>query len=343
MNNEQDFLEGMFSTVPPVVEQTDPTHANLDEPRYEDTPEPVEQEPIEYEEETPDDTLMGYVDFLKQNNLVTIPEDLEFSGQPDQLQKIFEYTKETQAAAAVDKIFNALPEDFKPLLDYALRGGQSLTDFLDAYGRDPLESVDLTKAEDQRKIIAQHYKATSNYTDEKINRLVSLINDEDDLRIEAEDCYKELSVLREEEQKQLLLRTEQQVRDNELRVQEQTLALTRAVESTNTIHPQRKQKVRSFFFDPISVEGNTTTGFNYAVQSILSNPEHQAQLADILLEYDPAKGFSSERLEKRAKTRATESFQALLEKTLNPKQAQRASSSKTPNSTSLDWDNYLKQ
>lgn len=351
MNTELDFLEGMFSTAAVVETPTEPTHADLDNPL---TPDPIVDPVVppadnlhddlgDDSDEDVDDTLVGYVEFLKQNDLVVIPEDLEFTGQPDQLQKIFEHTKASQAASAVDNLFNALPDDFKPLLDYALKGGKSLTDFLDVYGNDPLATADLTKVEDQRKIIAQHYKATSNYSDEKINRLVSLITDEDDLRVEAEDCYRELTDIRAREQADLITRAEEAAKEQERKVQEQTMALATAVETTTTIHPQRKQKVRSFFFDPVNVGGKTTTGFNYAVQSILSNPEHQAQLADILLEYDPNKGFSSERLERKSKSRATESFQALLDKTLNPKQAQRASSSTNPKSTSLDWENYLKQ
>lgn len=351
MNTSDDFLAAMFegATSSQIDTPVDPGFSTLDNLHIPPTDDDGADDTEDSVDNTPDappivdDVLVGYVDFLKQNDLIEIPEDLQFTGSSEELQKIFEHTKATKEAAAVDKIFQALPEDFKPLLDYALKGGASLDEFLSVYGKDPLQNIDLTKIEDQRKVIAQHYKATSNYSDEKIARLVSLITDEDDIRIEAEDCFKDLAQMRQEDQKNLLVRTEAAKVAAIEAAEEKTTALVRAVETTTAIHPQRKQKVRSFFFDPISVAGNNTTGFNYAIQSILANPEHQAQLADILLEYNPSSGFSAERFEKRAKTKAADQFQDLLNKTLNPKQAQRASTSKTPNSNKLDWETYLKQ
>jgi len=347
MNTQDDFLAEMFAgtTASTIDTPQEPQFSTIDNiHKEEEHKEEVESTEPEHEEvEVVDEVLVGYVDFLKQNDLIEIPEDLQFTGTSEELQKIFEHTKAAKEAAAVDKIFQALPEDFKPLLDYALKGGSSLDEFLSVYGADPLQNVDLTKVEDQRKVIAQHYKATSNYTDEKIARLVSLITDEDDLKIEAEDCFKELTEMRLEDQKNLLIQTEQARAAAQAQAEAQTMALAKAVETTTAIHPQRKQKVRSFFFDPVNIAGNNTTGFNYAIQSILANPEHQAQLADILLEYNPNSGFSTERFEKRAKTKATDQFHELLNKTLNPKQAQRASTSKSPNSNKLDWETYLKQ
>jgi hypothetical protein len=350
MNNESDFLAEMFAGREPInldpKETTDPSNIDF---KSSDTPP---QEDEEQEEFTPpddaedslesDDITVSYVDFLKQNDLVVIPEDLQFSGKPEELEKIFEHTKTTRQAEAVDKIFNALPEDFKPLFDYALAGGTSLNDFMSVYAKDPLSNIDLTKVEDQRKIVAEHYRATTEYSDEKINRLVSLITDEDDLKLEAEDAYKELGIIREKEKTALIEQTAAQREADRQRVEAQTLALSKAVDTTTSIHAQRKHKVKSFFFDPVNIGGSTTTGFNHAVQSILANPEHQAQLADILLEYDATAGFSGERFERKFRTKATGSFQEALEKALNPKQAQRASTQKTPNSSNFDWETYSK-
>lgn len=351
MTQDNDFLAEMFGRET-VIENAEPQGAPVDldhlPPSETDELENEDEEVFEDEEGAlqedllPEDITIGYVEFLKQNNLIVLPEDLEFTGKPEDLEKIFEHTKVAREEEAIDKVFSALPEDFKPLFDYALAGGTSLKDYLSVHINDGVNDLDLTKVEDQKKIIARHYKATTEFNDEKINRLVSLISDEDDLRLEAEECYRELSTIKEAEKVALLEQAQRDRESAKQKAEQQTLALTKAVDTTSTIHPQRKQKVRSFFFDPINVEGNTTTGFNYAVQSILANPEHQAQLADILLEYNPASGFSGERLEKRFKSRAASSFQETLEKALNPKRAQKASNQKSPNSSNFDWETYSK-
>lgn len=337
-SQSDDFLEGMFAEQgkPTTLPDTEIEENDIDQDL------PITDDAPKAEEVTDDTPIKNYVDFLQQNELIEIPEGLEFSGKPEELEQIFEHTKATQVARAVDKVFETLPDSFKPLFDYALRGGSSIADYMKVHNNE-LESLNLENEDDQRKVLYQYYKKTSPYPDEKINRLISLVSDPEELAVEAKDAFQDLLAIRDTEQKQLVMNMEKSRAEQEQRAQQQTIELAKAIETSTTIIPQRKNKIKAFFFDPVQVNNQTTTGFNYTIQSILENPDHQAQLADILLEYDKGTGFSFDRLEKRARTKATQQFQTALQKISDPKQNQRSSTSPSRTTSDMDWQGYLEQ
>ena len=337
INENDDFFSSMFADAKQEEETTqelDNTEEQLDTTQEEDQKAP---EPTQEVEEV-DDKLQAYIDFLKDNELVDIPEELEFKGTPDQLQQVFQYTKQKRQQEALETIFNSLPDDFKPVLEYVANGGNSVLDFMNMYTQDPLATVDISTAEGQRRAVYLALRETSNYPDEKINKIVSRIaEDEDELAAEAAESYRELLNLQEQKKYSAIQEARiQQERQRQL-MEQKTQALHSAIDSSQTIHPQRRNKIKSFFFEPINTQDGVTTGFNYAINSILQNPEHQAQLADLLLEYDASSGFSSDRLEKRVKTKATQQFQTLLSKAIDPKQVQK-SSTRPQSSKDFDWD-----
>lgn len=342
INTNDDFLEQMFSDP-----STTPSMLN-DDKGFEDSPEITSDETEEPEDapeaprevlEDNDPVVENYVKFLQENDLIEIPEDYDFQGTPDQIQEVFEYTKKTRSDKAIQSVFQQLPDDFKPLLEYALRGGTSLQDYMDTFS-DDLSNYGLDTEEDQKEILFKYYKETSPYPDDKIERLISRFNDEEELRLEAADAYQELLQIREEKKRELIVEAQAQREAYRADLEQKTISLNKAIEETTAIHPQRKNKVRAFFFDPIQTANSVTTGFNATIASILSNPEHQAQLADILLDYNHNNGFSSDRIERRVKTKATQDFKTLLKTKLDPKQAQRSSTSRAPQSTSFNWEDY---
>lgn len=336
LNDNNDFLEEMFSSQP--VATNDLPDTDFDPEDEPITPEEADDVPDTDEpaaEETGDALIENYVKFLQEYDLIDIPEDYEFTGDPEQLQTILEHTKQARPAKAIETIFERLPDDFKPLFDYALKGGTSLDEYLKVYNKD-IDNMSMDTPEDQKKILFTYYKETSPYSDEKINRLISHFNDEDELKVEADDAYNYLMGMRNKQREELLQQTEAQRVAEQARIEQQTISLNKAIEETNAIHPARKNKVKAFFFEPLQSNNTVTTGFNATINSILSNPEHQAQLADILLEYNPEAGFSSDRLERRVKSKATQDFKTLVKSKLDPKQAQRSSSSKAPQSTSFN-------
>lgn len=323
IENDDDFMGKMFETPDPIITP------NVFEPEENDDNPPVVPDPTPSTDDS-DDTILKYVEFLKQNELIEFPPEYEFTGTPEQLEEVFTHTKKATTAKAIDNIFDSLPEQFKPLFDYALRGGTSIDDYYNTFVADPLDTVNLESAADQKRVIKEHYRHFTKFTDDQIDRRVAQISDEEDLKLEAQEAFNDLKAIRQEQQVKLLQDVAAQAEAERVATEQRTLELSRAIDATNLVHPQRKNKVKTFFFEPINVEGQVTTGFNYTIQSILSSPEHQAQLADILLEYDPTTGFSQERLEKKVKSKASQNFQKILEDVLQTKQNKQKTSAATP-------------
>jgi hypothetical protein len=335
INENDDFLSSMFAE----ASANDPVEPEQEPVETIEEAEPEAPQEVNAPEQEVDDKLQAYVSFLKENELIDIPEEYEFKGTPDDLQQVFEYTKQNRVKQAYEAVYNSLPEDFKPALEYIMNGGTSVRDFLTVAASDPLATIDITTPEGQRQAVFLSLKETSNYPDEKINKIVSrLAEDEDELAQEAIEAYRELVSIQDQRQQAMIQQARVEREEQQKMVQQRTQALHSAIESSQTIHPQRRNKIKAFFFEPLNTPEGVTTGFNYSINNILQNPEHQAQLADILLEYDPSVGFSSDRLEKRVKTKATQQFQTLLQKAIDPKNVQKSSSQRPQSSKDFDWD-----
>lgn len=330
----EDFLEGKILI---DDENTPPVEDALEEVPSTEVPSTEEEDPA-------DEVIVKYIDFLKENDLIDVPEDItEIKGTADELEKIFNHTKKARPAKAAEAIYESLPDDFKPLFEYAAAGGTSLTEYLKAYGQDPIQALDIEDPSSQKQILKEYYKRTTQYTDEKINRLVSYLSDPDDLKTAAEEAMEDLKELRQQEQQELIQRQAQLQAAQAEEARKRTIELTSSIDTSSFIHPQRKNKVKAFFFEPIQVENNTTTQFNHVINNIMRNPEHQAQLGDLLLEYDSDKGFNLERLEKKVKTKATQGFRDLIDEKLGSKPKTGQSRTAPVTSSSINWENYLAQ
>jgi hypothetical protein len=344
----EDFLEDFFTIENSKTlddNKQDPTNEEEEVEILDPIEDPSQTEPID-EEESPkgDEVITGYIEFLKANDLIDLPEDLEqINGTPEELEKIFEHTKKARIEKTVDTIMSSLPDDFKPLFEYALAGGTSIQEFMSVYGPDPVDSISLEDPNSQRLVLKEYYQRTTQYSPEKIDRMISYLSDPEDLRTAAEEAMEDLKDLKEQEKRRLI---ESKAEENQRQAEaakQRTVELAASIDNSSTIHPQRKHKVKSFFFEPVQIGQNTTTQFNHVIQTILQNPAHQAQLGDILLEYDPEKGFILDRLEKKVKTKAAQGFRQLIEETLGAKPKGGKSSTTPQSKTSIDWERFLEQ
>lgn len=344
---DNDFLDGMFSLEgegsPQFIEEDNNLIDDNEDPKLEENDDPAEEITNEGNDDSGDEVITRYIDFLKENDLVEVPEDLsELKGTPEELQAIFDHTKKARVTKTVDSIMGALPEDFKPLFEYALAGGTSLNEFLKVYGEDPIEKANLDDPNSQKAILKEYYQRTTQYTPEKIDRLISFHSDPDDLKEAAEEALDDLKTLKQEEQANFIKQQAERERAEREAAQQRTVELSNSIDNSSSIHPQRKNKVKSFFFEPIQVNNTTTTQFNNVIQTILQNPAHQAQLGDILLEYDAEKGFVMDRLERKVKTKAAQGFRELIEEKLGSK-PKPGQSKTTPSKSSINWELFLEQ
>lgn len=118
-----------------------------------------------------DDSAVEYFEYLKSSGVLALPEDYEFDGTADGIEEALELTKKNLANGAYQNIWNSLPEDFKPLLDYALRGGKSLDEYINTFSNNSLENLDLSDIDNQRTIIEKYYKMMNpTATQDKVNK-----------------------------------------------------------------------------------------------------------------------------------------------------------------------------
>lgn len=308
-----------FNTAPVIPELVSETATLVEDEEITDTKETTtEPEPIEVEESEEDDRITSTYEFLKEAEFLDLPEDFQFDGTPEKFQEALEVSRKVVYEKTADAFFEALPEQFKPLLTYALKGGNSVDEYVKLYSTQAFEHLDPNKEDDQKAILFQHYKTTSNYDDAKIQRIIARLN-EDDLPEAATEAYNELLEMKTERQAQLIADAEkakeQQIEESKRRVEE----LTKAIETTTLLDDTRRNKVKGFFHNRLRVGDVETTEFNYTVERIFNNPEHLAQLADLLTDYDPKKGISTKRIEQKGATKETTKFKTLLTEKLTSK------------------------
>lgn len=288
-----------------------------------------------------DPTVKAYFDFLEEYGIIQTPEDFKFDGSPEKLKEALDLTKQSLTQQVAANLWSALPENFRPLLEYGLRGGSSLEEYLEAYSEIDYSTLDLEDVNTQRRVMADYYRQTTSHSPEKINRFITRLEESGDLRDEASEVLSELSVIQERKKAELMNKVEKERMQQAQRQKEKVDSLVNAIESSSAIHPSRRSKLRAFFFSPVKLEdGNATTGFNYTIDAIMQNPEHQAQLADLLLEYDPKKGFSLERFEKRVASKAAKSFQETLTEKLDSPIKTSASKTTPQSSSKFDWNSF---
>lgn len=313
------LVDTAFNPAPTVPETVSDIATPVTDEDIADVPEPqIEEEPIVVEDEEEDDRITSTFEFLKEAEFLDLPEDFTFDGTPEKFQEALELSKKVVYEKTADAFFEALPEQFKPLLSYALKGGNSVDEYVRLYSTQAFEHLDPNNPDDQKAILFQHYKTTSNYDDAKIQRIIARLN-EDDLPEAAQESYNELLEMKTERQAQLLedaeKAKEQQVEQSKKRVEE----LTKAIETTPLLDDSRRNLIKGFFHNRLRVGEQETTEFNYTVERIFNNPEHLAQLADLLTGYDPKKGISTARLEQKGATKETTKFKTLLTEKLKSK------------------------
>lgn len=304
------------------------------EPIEEPADAQIDTPPEEPTEDSSSEVRQAYYEYLQQNQLLDLPEDFDYDGSAEKFEEAISLTKQRQQASLAQQFFESLPTDYQEALKAASQG-ISLEEFYEsAYST----NLDISTEESQRRVLHRYLKETSSLSDQKISKLISTYEEEGTLKEEAQDAAAAILDRQQQIQQQRAQAQQEALARQEQERQQYTQQLVDAIKTTSFIHPSRKEKVKSFFFSPIKSGNEQTTAFNKTIQNILANPTHQAQLADILLDYSPEQGFTLERFEKRVKARATSSFKEELDAALDPKKkaATPASVSKTDTNAFLE-------
>lgn len=209
---------------------------------------------------------------------------------------------------AVEALLSRLPEDFKPLLEYGLNGGASLQEYLQANAPIDYDKLDLDDENVQNSVMFNYYKQTSKYSDEKIEKLIARLKDADALKETAEETVAELKQIREEAKSKLIDDQKKQHADYLKEVAKETERFEKSFEEYKA-PADRKEKIQKMF----TVGKDNKVPFNDTMNTIRSNYDHLLQLSDLLLDYDPKKGFNMDRFIKKAQTEKVSNLRNILE------------------------------
>lgn len=322
-------------------QDTPPTDEGQNDPVT--TPELDENDDDSYEDE-PDDkpideideTAVSYFNFLKEYNVLNTDEDFEFDGSADAIERALNQTKNNTVKQVRDEIWNQLPDDFKPLLEYGLKGGTSLQDYLSTFKEVDYDELDIEDTISQKQLVKDYYKQYSNYSDEKIEKFINNLEKSEALKEAAEEALIDLKEYKETA-KANFIANQEAIR---LKEQQEIAAATAELEATLSSYTQdtkRVERLKHFIFSPIREANTTTTEFSKVLSNIEKNSTHLIQLADILADYNPNTGFSFERIKKQLKSESAKSFRELLDSKIQ-KSPIKGNEQRKRVDDELDWD-----
>jgi hypothetical protein len=313
--------------------QIDENEIETDDPGTEDDQEPDDSthEEDDEDEQDEDDTTAQVAkeqfEIWKQSGLLDVPEDFEFDGSVDKLEEAKELTVKNRYAQVFNAMMERMPAEFRDILTYASKGGSSVKDFLDTYMPAETVDLDLTSAENQKKVLREYYTRTNpNYTPERVDKLISSLEKAEALEESAQEAAVELQDLLVEQRQRLI---EQQELDNqkaEERREQRTTELLNVIDSGN-MELMRKNRLKAALLKPVDSDGRTMDATTKTISMIYQNPEHYVQLADILLDYKPDKGFDLDRLATKKVTKKVSNFRKMI-KEIDPKTKMTGSSSR---------------
>lgn len=318
------------------VDEPDPTDDPTD-----DVPDDIKKDPVQNEPKGED--LTGFFSLFKEEGVLSLPDDFEFDGTPEGFKKALEQTAQNIRAEATKSLTDAIPQEFRQILAYVMAGGRDLDAVVNAFDPVDFDDEDLADPDVQKQILYQYYKTTTTMPDEKIASMVSKLEKLGNLKEEVEDAVEYMAKFRQEQQEKLVAEQEALKAQREKERQEFDSGVISALESSE-LPKDRKARVRNFMYSPITRgPQGTDTDFNRAIRSALTNPAHRVQLADMLMDYDPEKGFTFERFVSKGKSAANTEFRKKLDEALSPKERVSRTSPVKSDVSQIDWSKLLKQ
>lgn len=339
---ENEALGGIIDPLDLDPTPPDPDTADPPQDLEPDLQDPITKDPPA--EEPPKLELDGMFNLFKEQGILKVPDDFAFDNTPEAFQKATETTLKALKEEAAESLKNAIPEEFRGILSYVLAGGRDLDAVVNAYSPISYDNADLDDEDTQREIIHDYYKSTTSMSDEKISSMVNNLAKIGNLKEEAVDAIDYLKEFREEQKKGLLAKQQEQEAEAARRNQEFISKIDDALVSSDFIASERKNKVKNFMFSQVTRSDNVPeSDFNRAIRGVMSNPEHYVQLADILMDYDPTRGFTFDRFISKGKSAANTELRQKLDEALNPKNKLNKSNPAKSDVAQIDWTKLLKQ
>ncbi len=310
-----------------------------------EAPETPEEE-NETSEEGKDVSQASVVyDIMAKSGILQLEEGFEFDGSVDKLAEALDMTKNNLKLEAVSAMWEMLPEDFKTILEYGLSGGTDINAVKDVINKQVnLSKLNIENEDHQKVLVEEYLKKTTQYSEDKIKQRIRKLYDSDLLEEEAVEALKELKTLQEKERADLAQREVDKKKAEQDEIKKAYNVVQQVVKEKLEVSENRKKQIVDAVFTTGKYDGkNETSYIDYVDDLIRNNPEHFAQLVNIYLDYDPAKGFKNIGNSKKAESKAAVTLRDTLQDLLSGSTVVKAVASKTSSGNSdFDFESFIK-
>lgn len=160
------------------------------------------------------------------------------------------------------------------------------------------------------------------------------------LKEEAEDAIDYLNTLKKEKQQSFLTNLQQEQENAKIAAKGESDRIAALIEAESSYDSLRKNRLKNFLLNPIQKDNQVLTEFDHNLDSVLSNPQHLLQLADLLADYHPKVGFNFDRMKRQLKTESAKGFKQLINEKLDTKSGIKGGSHK--GTQEFDLEKFLK-
>ena len=286
----------------------------------------------------------AYYKLLTEANTLRLPEGYEFDGTMEGLEKAFEDSKNYIQQSAMDNLLNNLDKDSVAFLKFKTTNPTaSPQDFFKSY--EPItykEGIRLNNDSQREQVVKDYLSRTTAFSPDKINREIERYKANGELGIESDDA---LNYLIKDDQNRAQQFIQQQEEQAKQRYQQLSQWQNSIIEATSKVVPakQRQNQLQAFMFNIIDRGGQKSTDFDAKMREVYKNPQHYAQLADLLMDYKSDEGFNFDRYKRQGASKSTSQFQQKLNDTLKSLNAPGSGTasgtkSKDKNLQSIPWE-----
>lgn len=324
----------------------------VDSETQEDNPEPTPPTPdiedVEVADKTNEESISSpyqeYFNILQDNGALYTDEGFEFDGTAEGLEKALMQTKTNLPKVAAQALWQALPEDFKPLLEYAIQGGTDIKKYLGTFTSRDLEALELEgNAENQRYVLKTYFQTVNpKYTADKIDRMIDRLFISGEMESEAISAIEELKEIEKENRATLIEREEAARVEREEQDRQFRSDISNIVELSDIDAP-RKSKLKNFMFSVSTVGNDSDTALSRVLKKIAANKNHYVQLADVLLDYDEEKGLSLDRIRRKETSKAVGTLKQRLEDIGSNAKTKVTGINSKVDQANFNWEEFLNQ
>jgi len=314
-------------------EETDDEEVDIEEDEEQDQEnESDESDDDDEEDEDEYSEARQYFEQATTLNILQTPEDFEWDENDPlgSIEKATEYTNQVLLQKVEENFYSQFKDPLlQQIVDTAIKGGSFLdvTELVNKTNDVSLyENMDITDEDDASKLYEEYLKETTKFKSSKINRLIDIAKEDDelvDLAAEAKEYFIEKNF---QKIKQQVQEAEQMKKQQEQQAKQYWTGFNQTLESSNLNSSLKERVMNSFSL--VENNGQKTLKYQDTFNRVSQNPQHFIDLLVFLNSYDPEQGFNFEREVKKVATKQANSFKERLEKAITTKTSAGKSTTK---------------